>query len=62
MKADAGLKAMVKEIKKNRKTLYLCGECGMAYAEKKWAEKCEAYCQKHPGCNLEIIEHAVPLD
>jgi len=53
---------MVKEIKKNGQTLYLCGECGMAYAEKTWAEKCEAYCREHHGCNLEIIEHAVPLD
>ena len=53
---------MVKEIKKNGDTLYLCEECGMAYKEKEWAQKCQAWCKEHHTCNLEIIEHAVPLE
>ncbi len=51
---------MVKEVKKKGQTLYVCEECGMAYAEKKWAQKCEAYCKKYHACNLKIIGHAVP--
>ncbi len=52
---------MVKEIKKNGKTLYICEECGFAYEQKEWAEKCQAWCQEHHTCNLEIMEHAIPL-
>ncbi|MEK7616217.1 MAG: hypothetical protein AAB420_03365 [Patescibacteria group bacterium] len=36
-----------------------CGDCGMQYAEKQWAEKCEAWCKEHHTCNLKIIQHAV---
>ncbi|MFC2020993.1 hypothetical protein ACFLU1_04280 [Chloroflexota bacterium] len=53
---------MVKEINKNGSTLYICEECGMAYPEKAWAEKCQAWCSLHHACNLEIMEHAVPLE
>jgi len=52
---------MVTEIEKSGKTLYLCEECGMAYLEEEWARKCERWCAEHQACNLEIIEHAVPL-
>jgi predicted ATP-dependent serine protease len=54
--------AVVKEVKKKGPTLYLCEECGIAYREKEWADKCETYCREYHGCNLEIIEHAMPLE
>ena len=38
---------------------YKCNECGMRYADKTWAQKCEAWCKEHHTCNLEIIQHAV---
>lgn len=41
------------------KELYQCEECGLKYAEKEWAEKCESWCKKYKSCNLEIIEHAI---
>jgi hypothetical protein len=50
---------MVKEIKKNSKNIYFCTECGMAYAENKWAKKCEKWCLKHHTCNIEIVKHAI---
>ncbi|MDO8601182.1 MAG: hypothetical protein Q7R46_00710 [bacterium] len=50
---------MVREIKKEDKTLYQCQECGFEYKEKEWAEKCEAWCKNTKSCNLEIIKHAV---
>ncbi len=53
---------MVKEIVKGDKTLYTCQECGMAYKEKEWAQKCQAWCHEHHACNLEIMEHATPLE
>ncbi|MCL5733291.1 MAG: hypothetical protein M1334_01325 [Patescibacteria group bacterium] len=39
--------------------LYQCPECGMRYREKKWADKCAAWCKEYKSCNLEIIKHAV---
>ncbi len=53
---------MVKEIKKNNKTLHACEECNFLYEEKEWAEKCQQWCQQHQSCNLEITQHAVPLE
>lgn len=54
---------MVKVIAKIKtEEQYQCGECGMQYAEKEWAEKCEAWCKEHGSCNLEITSHAVPQD
>lgn len=38
--------------------LYRCPECGFHYVEKEWAEKCEAWCQEHKSCNIEITAHA----
>jgi hypothetical protein len=38
--------------------LYQCPECGFHYAEKEWAEKCEAWCREHKSCNIEITAHA----
>ena len=36
--------AIVKEMKKNEKTLYICEACGFAYEQKEWAEKCQEWC------------------
>ena len=54
---------MVKEIKLGEKTRYICEECGLAYEEKEWAEKCQSWCETHEGsCNIEYISHSVPLE
>lgn len=53
---------MVKELQKNGKPYYICEECGFAYEQREWAQKREAWCQEHHSCNLEITEHAVPLE
>lgn len=53
---------MVKETKKNENTLYICEECGFAYEEKQWAQKCQNWCRQHQSCNLEITQHTVPLE
>jgi len=55
-------KTMVKETKKDRKTLYICEACGFAYEEKEWAQKCQEWDEQHQTCNLEIIQHSVPLE
>lgn len=31
----------------------------MRYAERDWAEQCEAWCRAHGTCNVEIIRHAI---
>src|SRR3989344_1129878 len=41
------------------KESYQCKECGLKYADRKWAAKCEEWCKKHKSCNLEIIEYAI---
>ncbi|MBI4154664.1 hypothetical protein HY498_01095 [Candidatus Woesearchaeota archaeon] len=50
---------MVKEIIKNNKKLYRCEECGFNYSDKKLAERCQEWCNKHHSCSLEITKHAV---
>lgn len=42
--------------------LHKCPECGLRYKEKRWAEKCEAWCKENKSCNLEIISHSVEQD
>jgi len=53
---------MVKEIQKNDKTYYVCESCNFAYKEKGWAEKCQAFCDKHHSCSLEITKKAVDIE
>ncbi len=53
---------MVKVSHKGDSTLYLCEECGFAYKEKEWAEKCQQWCEQQQSCNLEITQYAVPLE
>lgn len=38
--------------------LFQCPRCKLHYRDKKWANKCEAWCQKNKSCNIEIISHA----
>lgn len=49
---------MVKILRTPDKELYQCEECGLKYAEKEIAEKCEVWCREHKSCNLRIIKHA----
>jgi lipopolysaccharide biosynthesis regulator YciM len=42
-----------------RESIYTCEECGFAYHDKTWAEKCEEWCKQHKSCNIEITSHAV---
>lgn len=53
---------MVKERKKNGKTLYIFEECGFAYEKKEWVEKCRQWYKQHQNCNLEIIRHGSHLE
>ncbi len=50
---------MVKELHKEDRVLYVCEACGFAYEEKEWAQKCQAWCEEHNSCHLEITQHAV---
>jgi predicted ATP-dependent serine protease len=53
---------MVKEVEKKGKVLFICEECGLAYEQKEWAEKCQQWCRENQSCNLEIIRHSVPQE
>ena len=50
---------MVKTIQQTGKELYQCEECGLKYAKKETAEKCQSWCKEHKSCNLEIIKDAI---
>jgi len=43
---------------KSRDTSFVCSECGLAYQDKTWAQKCSAWCKEHHSCNLEITKHS----
>lgn len=53
---------MVKILKQNDKEIYQCEECGLRYADKETAEKCQTWCGEHKSCNLEIIKYALKDD
>lgn len=53
---------MVKQIEKNDKNYFQCESCGFFYEGKIMAEKCQAYCDEHSSCSLEITKHAVELN
>lgn len=46
---------------KDSKRYYICDECGFAYEDKVWAEKCQDYCAKHHACSIDITRHATHL-
>ncbi|HLD62732.1 MAG TPA: hypothetical protein VI875_02605 [Candidatus Norongarragalinales archaeon] len=50
---------MVKKSLRKGKAVFVCGECGLAYAQKAIAEQCQAWCSEHKSCNLQIIKHAI---
>lgn len=39
--------------------LFFCGECDMAYEERKWAERCEEHCRENDACSMDITRHSV---
>ena len=39
--------------------LFVCGLCGLKYADRKTAEECEAWDKEHDSCNLDISKKAV---
>ncbi|MBS7617515.1 hypothetical protein KEJ25_02765 [Candidatus Bathyarchaeota archaeon] len=52
---------MVKEERRENETFYICEECGLAYKERSWAERCEEFCSKYRSCSLEITKHAIQM-
>ena len=51
---------VVEKESQKKESYYKCQICEMAYKEKEWADKCQAWCSEHNGsCNLDIIQHAV---
>ena len=50
---------MVKEEKRSDKILYKCNVCDFYYLNKSLAKKCENFCKKNYGCNLEIVQYAI---
>ncbi|MBI4160215.1 hypothetical protein HY504_03545 [Candidatus Wolfebacteria bacterium] len=50
---------MVKILRTPDKELYQCEECGLKYEGKEIAEKCQAWCNEHKSCNLNLIKYAV---
>ncbi len=49
---------MTEEIEKKGSTYFRCQECGLLYAQRDMAEKCQAWCAEHQSCNLEITKYA----
>jgi len=52
---------MVNKIVRNGKEYHVCKECGLAYEDKKTAEKCQKWCKKYHSCNLELIKNAIKI-
>mgnify|MGYP001576587550 CR=1 FL=1 len=52
---------MVREDKYKTMRCYRCEECRMHYKDKKSAKLCEAWCEEHKSCNLEITKHSIEL-
>ncbi|MBI2046825.1 hypothetical protein HYT26_01520 [Candidatus Pacearchaeota archaeon] len=50
---------MLKTIKKKNSAPYTCKICKLSYKDKRWADKCEAWCRNSKSCNLEITKHAI---
>lgn len=50
---------IITPIVENGKTLHQCKECGLKYADKEIAERCQSWCKEHKSCNLDIISHAI---
>ncbi len=53
---------MVNEETRNGKVYYQCNICKFYYKEKKWAEKCEVWCDENPSCNIDVVKYAVNIE
>ncbi len=38
--------------------LFTCPACGLHYRDARVAKQCQAWCEEHHSCNLDIIQHA----
>lgn len=52
---------MVKQLRKNKKLVYICQKCDFAYKDLETAAKCENWCREHHSCNMEITKYAVQI-
>ena len=50
---------MVVKVKKGEEVLYQCEACGFKYKDEETAKRCEAWCNEHHSCNLDIVKEAV---
>jgi len=41
------------------KKYYPCEICKLKYKERKYAERCEAWCKRHKSCSLNITKYAI---
>ncbi|MFN7990942.1 MAG: hypothetical protein U0R44_02165 [Candidatus Micrarchaeia archaeon] len=41
------------------KAAYICGECGLGFADARTALSCEGYCRAHRACSPEIARKAI---
>lgn len=39
--------------------VFQCKECGLHYTKEKDALECEAFCEQHHGCSMEISKRSV---
>jgi len=53
---------MVNKEKIDNKPYFQCEICRFYYDKKKWAEKCQSWCDEHQSCNIEITKHAVKIN
>jgi len=50
---------MVKTLKKDEKTIFICEVCGFGYEDKDTASECEEYCSTNNMCSIEITKKAI---
>jgi len=50
---------MVRTIRDQDREVHVCGDCGLGYATRDLAERCEAHCTTYHACSLEITRHAI---
>ncbi|MEM3074909.1 MAG: hypothetical protein QW727_03140 [Candidatus Pacearchaeota archaeon] len=46
-------------VKESKDKCYYCGECKLAYRNKKKAYECERWCKKYKSCNLKITKNSL---
>jgi hypothetical protein len=50
---------MVREEVLSGNAVFGCEECGLLYAHRETAEKCQSWCETHPSRSLEIARQSV---